>query len=99
MPADHRSANGGGDVVIAGSDVGDEGAEDVERRSTAELDFLVDLLLDLVHGNVARAFDHDLNVVLPGLAGELAESLQFGKLRFVGGVRNRARTEAVAKRV
>ena len=98
VPADHGRADGGGDVVVAGGDVGDERAEDVEGRAVAELDFLVDLLLDLVHGDVAGAFDHDLHVVLPGLAGELAEGLQFGELRFVAGVGDAAGAEAVAER-
>ncbi len=99
VPADHGRADGRGDVVVAGGDVGDQRAENVERRAVAELDFLVDLLLDLVHGHVAGAFDHDLHVVLPGLAGELAEGLEFGKLRLVGGIRDGAGTEAVAERV
>ena len=91
VPADHGRADGGGDVVVAGSDVRDERAEDVERRAVAELDFLVDLLLDLVHRHVAGAFDHDLHVVLPGLAGELAEGLQLGELRLVAGIGDASR--------
>ena len=58
----------------------------------------VDLLLDLVHGNVAGAFDHHLNVVLPGFLGQFAQHFEFGELRFVAGVGDRAGPQAVAER-
>src|SRR5579863_2151144 len=66
VPSDHGGADGAGNVVIAGSDVGDQRSQGVERGFVAEFDFFFDLLLDLVHGDVAGAFGHDLNVVLPG---------------------------------
>ena len=84
-------------MVVAGSDVGDQRAERVERSFVAEFDFFFDLLLDLVHGDVAGAFDHDLHVVLPGFLGEFAESLEFGELGFVAGVGDAAGTKAVAE--
>ena len=65
----------------------------------AELDFLVDLLLDLVERHVAGAFDHHLDIALPGLLRQLAQRLQFGELRFVAGIGNAARPQAVAERV
>ena len=71
------------------------GPERVERRFVAELDFFFDLLLDLVHRDVAGAFDHDLHVVLPGYFRELAKSFQFGELGFVAGIGNAAGTQAV----
>ena len=98
VPADHRRADGRGDVVVAGSDVGDQRAERVERRAVAVFDFLVDLLLDLVERHVAGTFDHDLHVVLPGLRGQLAERLELGELRLVAGVGDAAGAEAVAER-
>ena len=64
----------------------------------APLHFLVDLFFNFVERDVARAFDHHLDVVLPGLLGEFAEDLQFGELRFVAGVGDAAGTQAVAKR-
>ena len=48
--------------------------------------------------NVARAFDHHLHVVLPGLLRQLAQHFQFGELRFVAGVGEAAGTQAVAER-
>ena len=59
-------------MVVAGSDVGDQRAERIERSFVAEFDFLFDLLLDLIHGDVAGAFDHHLHVVLPGDFGQFA---------------------------
>ncbi len=75
VPADHGRADRRGDVVVAGSDVGDQRTQGVERRFVAELFFLIHLLFDLVQRHVARTFDHDLHVVLPGFLGQLAQSL------------------------
>jgi hypothetical protein len=52
----------------------------------AEVHFLLDLHLDLVHRNVAGAFDHHLHIVLPGLFRQLSQRLELGELRFVAGV-------------
>ena len=87
-----------GDVVVARSDVGDQRAERVERRFVAELDFFFHLLLDLVHRDVAGAFDHHLHVVLPGDLRQFAQSFQFGELGFVAGIGDAAGTQAVAQR-
>ena len=65
-PADHRGADGAGDVVVARRDVDGQRAERVERRLVAVLELLVHVGLDQVHRHVARAFDHGLHVVLPG---------------------------------
>ena len=46
---------------------------------------------------MARALDHDLAVVLPGLLGQLPERLELGELRRVVGVGDRARAQAVAQ--
>ena len=85
-------------MVVAGSDIGDQRAERVERRFVAELLLLVHLLLDLVERNVAGTFDHHLHVVLPGFAGQFAQGLQFGELRFVAGVGDAAGPQPVAQR-
>ena len=69
VPSDHGRANGAGNVVVAGSDVGDERPERVEWRLVAELHFFFYLQFDLVHRNVTGAFDHHLDVVFPGFLG------------------------------
>ena len=60
VPAGQGRADAAGDVVVAGGDVGHERAEHVERRLVADFDLLLDVHLDLVHRDVAGAFDHHL---------------------------------------
>ena len=96
VPADHGRADAAGDVIVAGRDVGRERAERVERRFVAPLELLLHVLLDQVHGDVARAFVHDLHVLFPGALGQLALRFEFGELRFVVGVGDRAGPQAVA---
>ena len=98
IPADHRGADGGGDVVVPRGNVGGEGSERVERGLVAPLQLLVHVLLDHVHGHVAGAFVHDLHAAFPGAGGQLALRLQFGELRLVVGVGDRTGPEAVADR-
>ena len=98
VPADHGRADGAGDVVVAGGDIGDERAERVERRFVAQLDFFFHLQFDLVHRNVAGAFDHHLHIVFPGFFGQFAQDFQFGELRFVAGVGEAAGAQAIAER-
>ena len=98
VPADHRGADGGRDVVIARGDVGGERSERVERGLVAPLQLLVHVLLDHVHRHVAGAFVHDLHAALPGAGGELALRLEFGELGIVIGVGDGTGTEAVADR-
>ena len=95
--AGHRRADGARDVVVARRDVGDERPEDVERRLVAELDLLLHVHLDLIERDVARPFDHDLDVLLPRALGELAEGRELRELGLVARVREAARPEAVAR--
>ena len=44
-----------------------------------------------------RTFNHHLNVVLPGDLGQLAQRFEFGELRAVAGVGERARAQTVAQ--
>ena len=83
VPADHGRADGAGDMVVAGGDVGGERAERVEWRFVAPLELLVHVLLDEVHGDVAGALVHDLAVHLPGALRQFALGAQFGKLGLV----------------
>ena len=97
-PADHRRADGGGDVVVARRDVGGQRPERVERRLAAFAQLLVHVDLDLVHRHMAGAFDHHLAALVPGDLGQFAQRLQFGELRGVVGVGDGARAQAVAER-
>ena len=90
-PAGQGRADGAGDVVVAGGDVGHERAEHVERRPVADFDLLLDVHVDLVHRDVARTFDHDLRAVLPAALGELAQDVELGELGLVAGVGDASR--------
>src|SRR3972149_2443528 len=78
VPADEGGADGGGDVVVAGGDIDDQRAEGVERRLVAPLLLLADVHLNLVHGDGARALDHDLAAPGPGALRQLAQGAQLG---------------------
>src|SRR5439155_8230985 len=62
---DHGRPDRRGDVVVPGGDVGGERAQRVEGRLVAPVQLELDVLPDLVHGHVAGALDHDLDVVAP----------------------------------
>src|SRR5205814_7423743 len=68
----------------------------VERRFVAPLELFLHVLLDHVHGDVARAFVHYLDVLFPGALGQLALRVKFGELRFVVRVRDTAWPQTVA---
>ena len=46
---------------------------------------------------MAGAFNHHLHIVLPRFGGELAQGVQFAELRFIVGIGNAARAQAVAQ--
>src|ERR1051326_1694715 len=96
VPADHRRADAAGDVVIPWCDVGGERAECVERCFVTPLELLVHVFLDQVHRDVARTLVHHLHGGRPGAFGEFALHFEFGELRLIVGVGNRAGTQAVA---
>src|SRR6185436_3618233 len=86
VPADHGGADAAGDVVVAGGDVGGEGAEGVEGGFVAPLELFGHVLLDHVHGDVSGAFVHDLDSPRPRALRELALDFELGELGLVIGV-------------
>jgi len=95
VPAGHGGTDGAGDVVVAGGDVGDQRTQHIEGGLGALLHLLAHVEFDLIHGHMARALHHHLNVVLPGAAGEFAEGLQFRQLGLIGGVVQTAGTQRI----
>ena len=91
VPADLCRADGGGDVIVARGDVGGERPQGVERRFLADLELLVHVLLDELHGHVAGSLDHGLDIVLPSDLGEFAQGLQLSELGGVVGIRDGSR--------
>jgi len=96
-PADHGRTNARGDVIVARGDVGGQRPQRIERRLAAFLELLVHVDLDLVQGHMARPFDHHLAAFFPRDLCQFAERLQFGELRAVVGVGNRAGTQAISQ--
>jgi hypothetical protein len=82
-------------VIVARGDVGDERAEDIERRAVADPFLEAHVHLDLVERHVARAFDHDLDAGLSRALDQLAQGQQLLDLRPVGRVEYGTRSEPV----
>src|SRR5688500_20408732 len=82
-PANHRSPDSRGYMIIARGDVRSEWAKRVERSFLTTLELLVHVLFDQVHRHMAGTFDHYLAIVLPGNLRQFAQRLQLCKLRFV----------------
>src|SRR5690606_8351566 len=96
-PADHGRTNAGRDVVIARGNIRGQRAEGVEWGFVTALQLFVHVLFDQMHGHVARAFDHALNVMLPGDFGELSQGFQFAELGGIVGIGDGARTQAITE--
>ena len=64
----HGTADGGGDVVVAGSDIGHEGSQHVEGSPHADALLHLHIGGHLVEGHMAGAFHHDLHIVEIGRA-------------------------------
>ena len=79
-------ADGAGDVVVAGEDVGHQRTEHVERRVVADPLLQLHVERDLIERHVARSLDHRLHAGIAGAVHELAQRMQLGELRRVGGV-------------
>ena len=95
VPADHGRADPGCNVIVSGRHVGGEGPQGIERGLVTRLQLPFHVFMDHVHGHVAWSFDHDLHVVRPGVLGQFAQRLEFGKLRRVVGIGNRAGSQSV----
>jgi len=81
MQTGHGGTDDGGDVVVTKRDVGHQEAEHIEGCFIALLHLLLHVELELVHRNVARTFDHHLQVVLPSAANQLTQSVQLSEPR------------------
>ena len=71
-PANHGRANRAGNMVIARRNIGCQRAQCIEGGFAADLELLVHIGLDLVHGHMAWAFNHHLDIMLPGNLGQFA---------------------------
>ena len=97
VPGCHSGADGAGDVVVARRHVGHHRPQHVERGLVATFHLQLDVALDLVHGDVARPFDHHLAIVLAGTARQRAHHMKLGELGRVAGVGQRTGPQPVAQ--
>src|SRR5262245_54917782 len=96
-PSDHRRADRRSNVIVSRRYVGDQRPQRIERSFVTDCQLALDVLFYQVKWNVPRSFDHHLAIHVPRDAGQLAESLELGKLRFVVRVCDRSRPQAVAE--
>ena len=88
----------GRDVIVAGSDVRNEGPQRVEGRAAADLLLEADVFRHRVEGHVARALEHHLGAGAAGALGQLGQRQQLANLGAVVGVREASGPQAVAQR-
>ena len=97
----HRSdsaSDGSGDVVVAGSDVGHQWTQHIERSAHADGLLHLHVGSNLVHRNVSGTLHHDLYILFPGTFGQLAQADQLFDLADVGGIGKAAGTAGIAQR-
>ena len=83
---------------IARCNIGHKRAEDIERSAHADGLLYFHIGRNLIHRNVARSLNHNLNVFLPGTFGEFAEAHQLFNLADIRCVGKAARTAGVTER-
>ncbi len=97
-PPDHRRADGAGDVIVTGRDVGNERAERIKRGLFADLKLLAHVLFDECIGTWPGPSIITCTSCFQAIFSQLAQRLQFGELRGVVGVGGAARPKPVAER-
>ena len=94
----HSAADGSGDVVVTGGDIGDEGSQHIEGCAHADALLHLHVGSHLIQGHMAGAFHHHLHVVCPCALGQLAQTHQLLDLAHIGGVSQTAGTAGIAQR-
>ena len=84
-------------VIVAGRNIRCERTQCVKWRPVTPVQLFLHILLDHMHGNMARTFDHGLHFMFPGDLRQFTESFQFGKLGFVVGIGEGTRAQSVTQ--
>lgn len=79
-------------MVVAGSDIGGERPQRIERRFMAMRQLFGHIASDHLHRHMSRPLYHDLHIVFPSDFGQLAQRIKLGELRLIVGVLDRPRT-------
>ena len=91
------TADGAGDVVVAGRTVAAERAEHIERRAVGQTLDALYLRAHLMQGHMAGAFYHALHASVVRAGGEQSEVDDFFPLGGVAGIHAGAGAQAVAE--
>ena len=92
-------ADGTGDMVVAGRNIGYQRPQHIKRGFVAHFALLFHIHFHQVHGHMARPFDHGLHAMLPGLECEFAQRFQLGELSRIVGIGQTAGAQAVSQAV
>ena len=91
------AADSAGNMVIAGSNVGYERSEHVERCAVAQAFLQLHVSSNLVVRHVAGAFYHNLYALIPSALCQFTQVEQLLNLRSVGSISNAAGTQAITQ--
>ena len=98
MPSDLRATNSRRDMIVSRSDIGRQRAQRIERRSMAGILLFLHILMNLIHGNMARAFDNHLYELLPSYFRQFSHRVKLGELCRVVRVIDRTGAKPVSDR-
>ena len=94
----HGTADGSGNVVVAGGAVAAQGAKHIQGRIVGEALDALNLGAHLIERHMAGAFDHALHAAFKGVFGKLAQIDDFFPLGGIARVHASAGAQAVAQR-
>ena len=93
----NRTADGGGNMIIARRNIRYKRPQYIKRRSHADRLLYFHIRRDLVHRHMSGTFDHDLNVFGPRPLCQLAEAYKLFDLAGVRRVRKAAGPAGVSQ--
>ena len=96
-PSYLRSTNGTGNMVVAGSNIGNNRTKCVERSLVALVELALHILTYLMHGYMTRTFDECLHILVPSSEHKLAHSVELCKLSCIVGIGSTSGAQTVAK--
>ena len=92
-----RTADGRGDVVIAGGNICYQGPQYIKRCAVAECFLNFHICGNLIHGHVAGAFNHYLHILRPCALCQLPKGNQLLNLCRIGCIRKTAGAAGIPK--
>ena len=84
------------DVVVTREHVGDQGAKDIEGGTVTESTLQLHVPFNLIHGDMAWAFDHGLNTMSPSPLNQLSNGGKFCNLSGIRSIGQTAWTQTIS---